>query len=447
MKKIISLGLVFLMLFSLFSCASAEDSIKVVVNGKEVLFDVAPKIIEKRTMVPVRAVFEMLGAVVSWDDKTNTATGKRGDIEVSITVNSNTMIKNGEKITLDVSAKEIGGRVLVPVRAISESFGATVSWEEKTKTVTIVENNGLLVTFLDVGQADSIFIEMPSGETMLIDAGTKKMGKTVADFIKSKGYNKVDYVIATHPHEDHIGGMSYVLENIDVGTFYMPEAATTTNVFSDMLDAVQNNGCKAVYAESGNVVFEKNGVKATFLAPNSSSYESLNNYSAVLKLTYGKSSFLFMGDAESISENEILNSGYDVDVDVLKVGHHGSSTSSSYKFIKSVTPTFGIISCGLNNSYGHPHKETLNTLGLFNTKLYYTRGSGNVEVYTDGENYTFNKKEIVTTDNTENSETVYITKTGKRYHKDGCSGLSKSKIPISLSEATEMGYTPCGNCY
>lgn len=457
MKRYLSVILIFLMIFSLFSCASANTDIKVTVNGKEVLFDVAPRLIKDRTMVPVRAVFEMLGATVSWDEKENTAIGKKDGTEVKITVDNNVMLKNGEKITLDVEPQNIDGRVLVPVRAISESFGALVLWDEETKTVKITYENkedfGLLVTFIDVGQADSAFLELPNGESMLIDAGSRDSTPTLLAFLKSKGVTKINYIIATHPHEDHIGGMDDVLNNFKADTFYMPKASATTKVFSDMLDALEKNGCKAVYASAGKTVFENGDMKAEFLAPNSASYADVNNYSAVLKLTYKNSSFLFTGDAEKLSEEEILSKGFNVKADVLKVGHHGSSTSSSYGFINAVSPKYGIISCGKDNEYGHPHRETLTTFKSFNIPLYITAESGNIEIFTNGETYDIKNKPFEnsyiepTEESVNKDEVVYITKSGKRYHKDGCSGLSKSKIPSTVSEAEAKGLTPCGNCY
>ncbi len=254
-----------------------------------------------------------------------------------------------------------------------------------TKTVRLYD--GVEVTYIDVGQGDSSFIDIKDGPKILIDAGPNAGGEAVLDFLKTKGIQKIDYVIATHPHEDHIGKMSEVLNNFEVGTFYMPEVATTTKTFDNMLDAIKNNGCNAKYAKQGENIIDSQDVKLTVVAPVSDSYEDLNNYSVMLKLTYKNSSFLFTGDAEELSEYEILQSDADIRADILKVAHHGSSTSSCEEFLRKVAPRVGIISCGFDNSYGHPHKETIDTFNKLIIEYFLTNGKGNISVVSNGENY------------------------------------------------------------
>lgn len=243
-------------------------------------------------------------------------------------------------------------------------------------------SDNVRVHFLDVGQGDSIFIELTDGKSMLIDASTAEYGEGIADYIKDNGYNKIDYLVATHPHADHIGGMQDVVEQLEIGEIYMPKASSTTKTYKNLLKAIKAKGNKINTAKAGNTIYSDSSLGIDILAPNSDSYEEINDYSVVIKLVYGSKSFLFTGDAEKLSENEITA---DVSADVLKVGHHGSSTSSSDKFIKRVNPEYAVISCGEGNSYGHPHKETIKTLNKYDVEIFRTDTMGTIIAQTDGE--------------------------------------------------------------
>lgn len=240
----------------------------------------------------------------------------------------------------------------------------------------------LTVHYIDVGQADSILVQV-NGKNMLIDAGNKADGSKVASYLQKQGVKKLDYVIATHPHEDHIGGMSDVIKKFPIEDFYAPKKTTTTKTFENMISALK--GKKIKVASAGVQLNLGDNVTCEMLAPNSESYEEINNYSAVIKLTYGKSKFLFMGDAEKLSEDEILANNYDISADVLKVGHHGSSSSSSPNFLDKVSPKIVIISSGKNNDYGHPHKETLSEFKKRNYTIYRTDIDGTIVLTSDGE--------------------------------------------------------------
>lgn len=243
-------------------------------------------------------------------------------------------------------------------------------------------SDNVRVHFLDVGQGDSIFIELTDGKSMLIDASTAEYGEGIADYIKDNGYSKIDYLVATHPHADHIGGMQDVVEQLEIGEIYMPKASSTTKTYKNLLKAIKAKGNKINTAKAGNTIYSDSSLGIDILAPNSDSYEEINDYSVVIKLVYGSKSFLFTGDAEKLSENEITA---DVSADVLKVGHHGSSTSSSDKFIKRVNPEYAVISCGEGNSYGHPHKETIKTLNKYDIEVFRTDTMGTIIAQTDGE--------------------------------------------------------------
>lgn len=245
------------------------------------------------------------------------------------------------------------------------------------------EFDGLKVHYIDVGQGDSILIQV-NNKNILIDAGTGESTPKLISYLKNQNIKGFDYVIATHPHEDHIGGMADVIKDFNVSKFYMPKKVADTKVFLNMVKALKSKNIKANVAKSGVNLSIGPDASLKMLAPNGSNYESLNNYSAVLMLTYKSKKFLFMGDAEKLSENEILDSGSDVACDVLKVGHHGSNSSTSKEFLDKVTPKIAIISCGKNNDYGHPHKATLTNLKKHNVKIYRTDIDGTIIIKSDG---------------------------------------------------------------
>lgn len=244
----------------------------------------------------------------------------------------------------------------------------------------------LEVHFIDVGQGDCTFILLPDGKTMLIDAGNNSDGEKVVGYIKNLGVTGIDYLIGTHPHADHIGGMDTVIANFDIGEIFMPQITTDTKTFEDVLDAIDAKNLTVTAAKNGVNIFNNGESTADIIAPNSTFYDSLNDYSAVVMLKYRNSSFLFMGDAEETSEKEITEN---VSADVLKVGHHGSSTSSGMEFLRRVCPKYAVISCGEGNSYSHPHSETLERLESLNVAVYRTDLGGSIICRTDGKNYTW----------------------------------------------------------
>ena len=250
-------------------------------------------------------------------------------------------------------------------------------------TVAITPSEDLKVHFLDVGQGDSIFIELPTNETILIDASIKDASNKIINYLREENVSKIDYVFATHPHSDHIGGMSAVIKTFDIGQIYMPKAVTTTKTYENLLLTIKDKNLKIKTAKAGNTIIDTDDLKLVVLAPNQDSYESLNNYSIVLKLTYKEKSFLFMGDAETLSEKEITG---DIQADVLKVGHHGSRTSTSQAFLNKVNPSYAVISVGLNNDYKHPHQEVIDRLEKKNIKIYRTDQNGDIIFTTDGYN-------------------------------------------------------------
>lgn len=243
----------------------------------------------------------------------------------------------------------------------------------------------LTVDFIDVGQGDAILVRSPQGLAMLIDAGDNTEEDRMVQFLQDKGIKKLDYVIGTHPHADHIGGLDKVIRTFDIGQIYMPKKAHTTKTFKDVLLAVKEKGYKIQTAKAGVTLDLGEGVEVQMVAPVRDTYEDMNDYSAVIRLSYGDTSFLFTGDAEKISEDQMLDGKYPLQSTVLKVGHHGSITSTTDEFLKAVSPTFGVISSQKDNSYGHPHKEIIKKLEKANVTYYDTQDHGTVTAITDGE--------------------------------------------------------------
>lgn len=243
----------------------------------------------------------------------------------------------------------------------------------------------LSVHYIDVGQGDSILIKA-EGLNVLIDAGERGNGETILSYLEAQGVKSLDYVIATHPHSDHIGSMADVLKKIPVANVMMPKLTQkntpTTKTYENFLQAVRDSGAKVIAATPGETYSGKRAV-LTILGPCQQD-DNLNNMSVVVRLDFGSTSFLFTGDAETPSENAILKKGMDVHADVLKMGHHGSRTSSGNAFLDKVQPAFCVISCGMGNDYGHPHEETLEKLEKRGITPFRTDQDGTIVIGSDG---------------------------------------------------------------
>lgn len=300
--------------------------------------------------------------------------------------------------------------------------------------------------FLDVGQADSILIQLPNAQTILIDGGNAADGDFIAKYIKDLSITKVDYLIGTHPHEDHIGGLAAIIKTFDIGKIYMPKLVHTSETYTNLLTTIKEKMLTIQEPVPGTSIIDMDYLKFTILAPNSDEYENINNYSIVAKLTYKSNSFLFAGDAEKLSEDEMLLRKYDLKADVFKVGHHGSTSSTSPAFALAVSPEYSIVSVGKDNTYNHPDNIIINRLKMYG-EVYRTDIDGTIIIASDGQNFIIGKQLIApAADNEAVSHTVYITETGTKYHKEGCSYLKNSKIEISLEEAKKRGLEPCSKC-
>lgn len=346
------------------------------------------------------------------------------------------------------------------------SCGFSQEIEDSAPPQVQITDSALSVHFIDVGQGDCTLLQ--SGDCfMLIDAGEKEYGDYVCAYIESLGTDTLDYVIATHPHADHCGGLTQVINTFECKNFITTETDQQTDTWINVLLAVDKNNVNYIDAVVGDTytlgqaVFE-------ILGPYSDDYEEYNNYSVVVKATCGDTSFLFTGDAETIAENEMLSNGADLCADVLKVGHHGSHTSSSNKFLQAVDPDYAVISCGYRNEYGHPHTEVMKSLNERNITIYRTDLSGTVIAHTDKKNISFECKDTsvdATTsqtdspaqpdkENTENqsSDYPYIgNKNSMKFHLSSCESANtmkeKNKVYFNTrEEAINDGYIPCKSC-
>ena len=352
---------------------------------------------------------------------------------------------------------------------------------QKGTSVNESESGNLKVHFIDVGQADSILIQQ-GNENMLIDAGNNDDENILKNYLNNLGIKEFTYVVGTHAHEDHIGSLDYIIKSFKVGKIYFPETSATTKTFENVVTAVKDKGMQFTVPKVGET-FNLGQAKCTILAPNSSNYKDGNDYSIVIKMEYGNKSFIFTGDAEELSENEILKKGFNLKADVLKVGHHGSKSSTSDKFLNAVNPEYAVISVGKVNDYGHPNEETLDKLNKKGIKVYRTDESGTIVATCDGKSITFNtnpsestssgttthgimeeeaenesdinlnhddiksNSDVISTNTLKNKIPVWVSKNGgKVYHKDkNCSGMKKS-VEYTQKDAEAKGLKPCSKC-
>jgi competence protein ComEC len=314
-------------------------------------------------------------------------------IIILTTLSSCSSVSNGLKEGLNSAKSQISSTINdSSSNLLLSKSNSIVSSSQSSKAAVVTQkvSGNLKVSYIDVGQADSILITL-NQHSMLIDAGNNEDGTTVVNYIKSQGVSKFDYVIGTHPHEDHIGGLDNVINTFSINTIIMPNITSTTKTFEDVLTAISNKKLKITKPVSGTT-YSLDGAVITILAPNNSSYDDLNNYSVVIKLDYGKTSFIFAGDAENISESEMLSKKYNLKSDVLKVGHHGSDSSTTSNFLKAVSPKYAIISVGTGNTYGHPTQNTLNKLSTAGVIVYRTDLSGTIIATSDGNTIKFDKQ-------------------------------------------------------
>lgn len=308
----------------------------------------------------------------------------------------------------------------------------------------VTKPDGLLeVHFIDVGQGDSILIRQ-GGDAMLIDAGTEEAGQTVVDYLNRQGVASLTYAVGTHPHGDHIGGLDKVLRAIPTKTLLMPDIPGTTWDFEEVLDAAEDCGLRITAPEQGDTYSVGAALVTSLQSLDTDDY---NNASLILRLDYGDHAFLFTGDAEAEAEAALLRSRAPVDCDVLKVGHHGSTTSTTEGFLRAASPDFAVISCGVGNEYGHPHREIRDAFSESGIRVLRTDHHGTVVASTDGSALTWNVelrddgREIYVVDNRANV-----------FHAPACPGAESVSVQdkelriAPRQELRKQGCTPCNDC-
>lgn len=364
-------------------------------------------------------------------------------------INQTVTLNQGEELLFDDNV-EIEVKTEVNDSAINEDEEQPIvanTFEEEKKEV-------LEVHFIDVGQGDATLIKNDS-YTMLIDAGDRNYSDFLVDYLKSQDVDRIDYIIATHPHADHIGGLSLVIENFEIGKIIMPKVSHNTRTFENLLLTIQENNLRVTSPKVGDI-YNLGSSDFVIIAPSSDEYNNLNDYSVGIKLNHGNHAFVFTGDAEETSEREIVKLGLDLNSNVLKVPHHGSRTSSTLEFVEAVNPDIAVFSLGLNNRYGHPHDEILQRYQ--NTDIYRTDLNGTIVILSDGDLISVktekeaNSPPEISNLEKEDSEKDFLyigNKNSKIFHINTCSSLPSEANRIkfkSRDEAINAGHRPCKRC-
>ena len=356
---------------------------------------------------------------------------------------------------------------------ITEEPKNTVSTEtsavktETPKDTTDYSKHSFAVHYIDVGQGDAALV-VCDDKTMLIDGGKPHASSIIYTYLKNLNIEYLDYIVASHADDDHIGGLSAPLSKMKVGNVLAPEAEADTRSYESLKSKTAEQGLTMTHPKPGESL-DFGSSKIEFYGPITESESDRNNGSIVMKIIYGDTSFLFTGDAEREEEQEILNAGYDLSATVLKVGHHGSKNSTTNPFLSEIMPKYAVISVG-NNSYGHPTEDTLSRLRDADVKVYRTDMQGDIIATSDGKTVTITtkKNESVQTNPTENEKSISDENTAglaeqktyeyignintKKFHYPECSSVAqmeeKNKVYLNCSrdEAVKRGFSSCKRC-
>ena len=318
------------------------------------------------------------------------------------------------------------------------------------------DEDRLFIHFIDVGQGDAIFIE-DGNSTMLIDAGDNSARPIVLDYLLSLGVETIDYIIGTHPHADHLGGLSEIIRNFQVENIIMPRVGHTTRTFEELLLTIKDKGLKVTSPRVYDT-YKLNKAEFTIIAPSSEDYSNLNDYSVGIKLDYMDHSFIFTGDGEKASEEEMLALDISLDADVFKVAHHGSSSSNTREFLEAINPSISVIQVGKDNRYNHPHVEVLELFSsLSEMDVYRNDHHGNIVIISDGSDLIVETEFEFSKDLRENKEEDYYLYenlyvgniNSKVFHLDTCRSLPREDNRVyfeSREEALDKDFKQCGIC-
>ena len=232
--------------------------------------------------------------------------------------------------------------------------------------MTYKEKQALILTMFDLNQSEGFLLEKGQ-HSALIDCGTQAQGKNIVNYLKDRKIEKIDYVFITHPHEDHMGGLLNIIKNFQVGKIILPNIdlkKITASWYKNLMKEL-NNGCHQLEFAQKDKTVNLDDVEIKIISDSTYNGNNINNYSMVLKITYGQHSIIMTGDAEENVEKEILKENNNLKATILKVGHHGSNTATTAEFIEAINPTYALISCGENNRYKHPSQEVLERLNKY----------------------------------------------------------------------------------
>lgn len=396
-KRLVSLLVAVPLILSLLAVpAGAAGAVGVTIDGTPVRFsgDYGAPFLDSagRTQVPFRRTLEVFGCTVSWDNPSRTAWAEKDGVQVAVPIGQPWMTVNGHRVALDTAAQIRDNRTYLPIRPVLEAFGAYVTWDGAARQVVVTTGAALVrVHFLDVGQGDAALIDCGTTE-VLIDGGDNSAGAAVAAYLAAYVDGPLDYLIATHPDADHIGGLDEVLAAYPVGEVIDSGRTSDTKTYADYWAAVQAEGCTLSYDEDRILPLSDNTVLS--LLETGDAWGDSNACSVVAQLTCGNVQVLFTGDMTAQVEAAALP--LFGDIDVLKVAHHGSASSTSQAFLDVVRPECAVISYGQGNRYGHPTAQVLQRLLGQGISVYGTGKSGPIVLTTDGTTYSFNTSVTLT---------------------------------------------------